>query len=50
MVYDVAVRCIVIVVLVRWVVVSSQYDVWFSLLWYDVYLCFDDSNEQSIYD
>ena len=40
----------VVVVLVRWVVVSSQYDVWFSSLWCDVYLYVGDSNELRISD
>ena len=37
-----------IAVLVRRVVVSSQYNILVSSSWYDVYLCFEDLDEQSI--
>ena len=39
--------CMVIIVLVRRVVVSTF---WFSSSWYDIHLCFDDLDEQSISD
>ena len=44
------VRRMVVVFLVRLVVVSSWYDVCLSSLWWNVYLCDDDSEEQSFSD